>query len=108
MPASPLPAELLRGALSALARIVPPPAVAPEAMHRTVTIAQRVEVIRAALRDADMVVLQELLENVRDRVVRAVTFLALLELVKRREITVDQAEPFGPIVARRRVTVMQP
>jgi chromatin segregation and condensation protein Rec8/ScpA/Scc1 (kleisin family) len=30
----------------------------------------------------------------------AVTFLAMLELVKRREIVVEQAEPWGPIVAR--------
>jgi chromatin segregation and condensation protein Rec8/ScpA/Scc1 (kleisin family) len=30
-----------------------------------------------------------------------VTFLAMLELMKRRELVVDQVEPFGPIVARR-------
>jgi chromatin segregation and condensation protein Rec8/ScpA/Scc1 (kleisin family) len=29
-----------------------------------------------------------------------VTFLALLELMKRREIVVSQAVPWGPIVAR--------
>ena len=44
--------------------------------------------------------LQDLLVGVRDRVVIAVTFLALLELMKRREIVVEQAEPWGPIVAR--------
>jgi hypothetical protein len=33
-------------------------------------------------------------------VVLAVTFLAMLELMKRREIVVEQAEPWGPIVAR--------
>jgi chromatin segregation and condensation protein Rec8/ScpA/Scc1 (kleisin family) len=37
---------------------------------------------------------------VTDRVVIAVTFLALLELVKRREVLVEQAVPWGPIVAR--------
>ncbi len=100
-PAPPLPAELLTRALAALARIAPPPPVPPEVMPRTVTIAQRVEIIRAALRDADSVVLQDLMEHVRDRVVRAVTVLAMLELVKRRESTVEQGEPFGPIVARR-------
>jgi chromatin segregation and condensation protein Rec8/ScpA/Scc1 (kleisin family) len=47
------------------------------------------------------VILQELLAGVRDRVVDAVTFLALLELTKRREIVVEQAAPSGPIVARR-------
>ena len=38
--------------------------------------------------------------GVRDRVVIAVTFLAMLELMKRREIVVEQLEPWGPIVAR--------
>jgi chromatin segregation and condensation protein Rec8/ScpA/Scc1 (kleisin family) len=46
-------------------------------------------------------VLQDLLRNVRDRVLVAVTFLAMLELMKRREIVVEQLEPWGPIVARR-------
>ena len=45
-------------------------------------------------------VLQDLLQGVRDRVVIAVTFLAMLELVKRRELVVTQDEPWGPIVAR--------
>jgi chromatin segregation and condensation protein Rec8/ScpA/Scc1 (kleisin family) len=65
-----------------------------------ITLAERAAVIRSALGDADAVVLQELLRGVRDRVVVAVTFLAMLELVKRREIVVEQAEPWGPIVAR--------
>ncbi|MGZ6315596.1 MAG: segregation/condensation protein A, partial [Candidatus Limnocylindrales bacterium] len=59
-------------------------------------------IIRAALRGSDTIVLQELLGGVRDRVVVAVTFLAMLELSKRREITLEQAEPWGPIVVRRR------
>jgi segregation and condensation protein A len=100
--APPLPAESLREALAILVRISPPSLPPPEILPRTVTIEQRVEIIRAALRLADAIVLQQLLVGVRDRVVRAVTFLALLELVKRREVTVEQAEPFGPIVARTR------
>ena len=56
------------------------------------------EAIEAA--GADPIVLQELLRGVRDRVVVAVTFLALLELMKRREIVVSQSAPWGPIVAR--------
>jgi segregation and condensation protein A len=66
-----------------------------------VTLAQRAAIIRAALRGAPSVVLQDLLAGVRDRVVVAVTFLAMLELMKRREIVVEQADPFGPIFARR-------
>jgi chromatin segregation and condensation protein Rec8/ScpA/Scc1 (kleisin family) len=66
-----------------------------------ITLAERTAVIRAALSGSDTVVLQELLGGMHDRVVAAVTFLAMLELCKRREITLEQAEPWGPIVARR-------
>ena len=99
--APPLPVSLLVGALDALAVVVPPPPPPPETIRRTVTLTQRAALIREALAGADVVVLQELLRGVRDRVVVAVTFLALLELMKRREVVVTQDEPWGPIIARR-------
>jgi segregation and condensation protein A len=97
---SPVPVAVLVAALDGLARIAPPPELPPEVLPRTITLTERAEIIRAALRHADHVVLQELLRGVRDRVVVAVTFLALLELVKRREVVVEQERPWGPIVAR--------
>ncbi len=90
----------LARALGRLAAIAPPPELPPESIARTVTLEERADVIRAALRSAPSVVLQELMNGVRDRVVLAITFLAMLELVKRREIVVEQALPWGPIVAR--------
>jgi segregation and condensation protein A len=99
--AEPLPVSLLVGALDALAVVVPPPPRPPETIRRSVTLTQRAALIREALDGADVVVLQELLHGVRDRVVVAVTFLALLELMKRHEVVVTQDEPWGPIVARR-------
>ena len=93
------PLRLVR-ALDRLAAIAPPPEPPPEPLERMITLTERADVIRAALRGAPTVVLQELLEGVRDRVVIAVTFLAMLELMKRREIVVEQALPWGPIVAR--------
>jgi chromatin segregation and condensation protein Rec8/ScpA/Scc1 (kleisin family) len=66
-----------------------------------VTLTERAMLIRRALAGADVVVLQDLLRGVKDRVVVAVTFLAMLELMKRREIIVQQDEPWGPIMARR-------
>jgi segregation and condensation protein A len=92
-------------ALSHLAMIAPPPEPPPEVMPRTITLSERAAIIRAALREAPEIVLQDLLRDVRDRVVVAVTFLALLELMKRREVVVEQAEPWGPIVARATGTV---
>ena len=102
-PADPVPLDpgLLPAALDGLVRLAPPAEPPPEIVPRSITLTERAAAIRAALRDADAIVLQELLHGVRDRVVVAVTFLALLELVKRREIVVEQSEPWGPIVARR-------
>lgn len=99
--AEPLSPDVLVSALDGLARIAPPPPPPPETIRRSVTLTARAALIRRALADAPVVVLQDLLRGVRDRVVVAITFLAMLELMKRREIVVEQAEPFGPIVARR-------
>jgi segregation and condensation protein A len=99
--AEPLDPALLVRALTSLVTVVPPPPPPPETIRRTVTLTQRAQLIRKALAGADVVVLQDLLRGVRDRVVVAITFLAMLELMKRREIVVQQDEPWGPIVARK-------
>jgi len=91
---------ILAGALVGLVRIAAPPPPTPEAMARTLTLDERAAIIRDAIRGAGSVVLQDLLAGAHDRVVVAVTFLAMLELMKRREIIVSQAEPWGAIVAR--------
>ena len=99
----PLPPSVLGAALRRLARVIVDTPMPTEIVARTITISERTAVIREALSGSDVIVLQELLRGVRDRVVVAVTFLAMLELSKRREITVEQAEPWGPIIARRLV-----
>jgi segregation and condensation protein A len=96
----PLDPRLLGRALDGLIRIAPPPEMPAEVVARTITLTERASIIRAALRDAPTIVLQDLLTGVRDRVIVAITFLAMLELMKRREIVVEQAAPWGPIVAR--------
>jgi segregation and condensation protein A len=98
----PLDPSALAAALTGAARLAPPHAPPPEIMARIITLAERASIIRRALDAADSIVLQDLLRGVHDRVVVAVTFVAMLELVKRREIVVEQAMSFGPIVARRR------
>ena len=94
------PAFLVR-ALDSLVQVLPDPEPPPEVIPRSITLAQRASIIRRALQGAPTIVLQDLLRGVHDRVVIAVTFLAMLELMKRREVVVEQAEPFGPITARR-------
>lgn len=92
----------LADALAASVRLVPTPPPAPETMARTITLEERAQVIRSALRNAPHLVLQELLRDVSDRIVIAVTFLALLELAKGREVTIEQSQPWGPISVRQR------
>ena len=70
-------------ALDRLAHIAPPAASPQETVARTITLTERAAIIRAAIRGAGTIVLQDLLAGVRDRVVVAVTFLALLELMCR-------------------------
>jgi len=96
----PIDPSVLVRALDGLVQVLPEPEPPPEIVPRTITLAQRASIIRLALRGAPSVVLQDLLRGVHDRVVVAVTFLAMLELMKRREVVVEQAEPFGPITAR--------
>jgi len=98
--AEPLDAALLADALLASLRLVPPAPPRPETVARTITLEERASAIRDALRQAPQFVLQELLSGVRDRIVVAVTFLALLELARGHEVVIEQGEPWGPIYVR--------
>lgn len=91
---------LLVGALDRLAAVAPAVVPPPAAIPRAITLDERAALIRAALANAGPVVLQDLLAGVRDRVVVVVTFLAMLELVKRREVSIEQDAPWGPIIVR--------
>ena len=89
--------QLLVDALRASTRLAPPPEPRPAVLPHAVTLEQRAALIRHALKSAPKIVLQELLHDVTDRVVVAVTFMALLEMVKGHEITIEQRQPWGPI-----------
>lgn len=98
VPAEPMPAEILAAALEALAAIpepVPPP---PEVVPREITIGQQIAVLRHALSAGGRVLLHTILARCRTRTEAAVTFLATLELVRRRQVVAEQHEIFGPIV----------
>jgi len=93
----PLNRQSLADALLASVRLVPPAPAPAQIVARTITLDERAAVIRSALRSAPQLVLQELLHDVTDRIVVAVTFLAMLELAKGREVEIEQNEPWGPI-----------
>lgn len=98
----PMDPQLLVEALRAPVRLVPPVPTPASVVPRTVTLHERAQIIRGCLSSAPEIVLQELLRDVTDRVVVAVTFMALLELAKGREVDIEQHEPWGPIVVRGR------
>jgi segregation and condensation protein A len=99
-PVEPMPASLLSEALQRLAAIPEPAAPPPEVVKREVTIAMQIATLRGAMGRAGQVVLQRVLATCQSRTEVAVTVLALLELVRRRQATVQQDELFGPIVVR--------
>ncbi len=97
-PTDPLSPTLLVEALERLAAIPEPAAPPPEVVPREITIGQQIAVLLEALSGGGRVVLQTILARCRSRTEAAVTFLATLELVRRRQAHAEQAEPFGPIV----------
>jgi segregation and condensation protein A len=99
--AEPIAVRVLADALETLAAIpepVPPP---PEVVPREITIGQQIDVLRHALSAGGRVLLQTILARCRSRTEAAVTFLATLELVRRRQVTAEQHELFGPIILER-------
>lgn len=94
----PLDAALLAGALEALAAIPEPVAPPPEIVAREITIGQQIAVLRHALSRGGRVLLGTILARCTSRTEAAVTFLATLELVRRRQVRAEQDDIFGPIV----------
>ncbi|HEX6656344.1 MAG TPA: segregation/condensation protein A [Candidatus Limnocylindria bacterium] len=100
-PSEPMPAATLAEALQRLAAIPEPEAPPPEVVPREVTIAMQIAALRQAMGSAGKVVLQTVLAACHSRTEISVTVLAMLELVRRRQATVEQSELFGPILVRR-------
>jgi segregation and condensation protein A len=98
VPAEPMPAGVLAAALETLAAIPEPAPPPPEIVAREITIGQQIAVLRAALSRGGRVLLQTILARCTTRTEAAVTFLATLELVRRRQVRAEQSDLFGPIL----------
>lgn len=83
---------------SVLARIPPRPVVVT---GRTWTLEEKLEVITRRLREGPIELLELILES-EDRLEAVVTFVAVLELLRRSLVSVRQKEQFGPIQIERR------
>jgi segregation and condensation protein A len=97
-PVEPMSASVLAAALETLAAIPEPVAPPPAVVPREITIGQQIAVLREALAGGGRVLLQTILARCRTRTEAAITFLATLELVRRRQVSAEQHDLFGPIV----------
>lgn len=98
VPVEPMPVGILVAALEALAAIPEPIAPPPAVVPREITIGQQIAVLRQALSAGGRVLLHTILARCGSRTEAAVTFLAALELIRRRQVTAEQHDIFGPIV----------
>jgi len=90
----PLDVDFLVAAFnSVLARIPPRPVVV---MGRTWTLQEKLDVISERLRQGPLELVELILES-EDRLEAVITFVALLELIRRSAVRVRQKERFGPI-----------
>jgi len=90
----PLDVDVLIAAFnSVLARIPPRPLVV---QGRTWTLQEKIDLINARLRDGPIELVELILES-EDRLEAVVTFVAVLELIRRSAVRVRQKERFGPI-----------
>jgi segregation and condensation protein A len=100
------PRRLVRAMSRIAARRRPLAALALAPVGLKVSIGDRLAAIREAVRlnGLDGVDLESLLGGRTDRSFIAVTFLALLELAKRREVEVSQQTLWGPIIITERAS----
>jgi segregation and condensation protein A len=95
-----LPIGVLVDALERLAAVPEPAPPPPEVMVREITIGMQIAALRREMGERGSVVLQAVLNACRSRTEVAVTVLAALELVRRRQVSVEQEAMFGPIVIK--------
>ncbi len=92
--------DLLQAARDAFAIKPPDPDVDEVVSREVVTIGQQMAHIRQEITTRQEVNFRRLLTNSRNRVEVIVTLLAVLELLKRRVVRVEQSGLFGDIVIR--------
>ncbi|MBW7996891.1 MAG: hypothetical protein FVQ81_10075 [Candidatus Glassbacteria bacterium] len=82
----------------------PPPEPVLRVAREKISAAQRVRAIRRLLHEKKRVLFSDLVDEQTSRMFIVVTLVALLEMVKRAEIRVDQADSFGQLwIARRKL-----
>lgn len=90
--------------VSALARVLKnlPPKPFHEVIRDEFTVSQKVDEIRRGLKEGPRLLFHQIFSRSRNRYEAITTFLALLELIRLREVTISQQCRFGEIEILRR------
>lgn len=96
--------DLLEAVQRALAVTPLAPSVSDMLAPIIVTVADKISQIEAALRRRSRISFNRLLARAASRVEIIVAFLAVLELIKRRRVDVQQEQAFGEIIITARVS----
>lgn len=92
----------LEAIMNAVIKRLQPIVILPESvMEKTVTLHEKMVHIQSILKRAKGLSFRQLLESSESKIEKIVSFLALLELVKQEEITVQQEQPYSDILINR-------
>ena len=94
-------AKLRASFLDVLNRLTPIVKYPEERLRKTVSIQEKINHIRILLEKAETVRFRDIMKNDSDRTEVVVNFLALLELVRSRDVSAEQSEEFGEIIISR-------
>jgi len=72
-----------------------------------VTIEEQIDYVLNSIGDKDHVLFRDLLTPITERIILVVTFMAILELIKAKRISVRQSDVFGEIFIMRREPAVQ-
>ncbi|MFO7891928.1 MAG: segregation/condensation protein A [bacterium] len=87
--------ELFKAFKTALDNI---PKVTTHEVHSiNVTVEEQIDYLNKELQAKKRLPFSDIMENIQERLVIIVTFIAILELIKNRQIIVQQAESFGEL-----------
>lgn len=90
--------RLYRVFLDVLVKITPVIKYPEERMRRVISIQEKIDKIRSVIDKNQTIRFHEILEGSKDKTEVVVNFLAVLEMVRNRVVTVEQSEEFGEIV----------
>ncbi len=74
-----------------------PKVTSHEIQRINITVGEQIEFLNNQLKTKERLAFSDIMENIKERTVIIVTFIAILELIKSRLIVVQQAESFGEL-----------